>query len=146
MKCGSSAQSSFTASGFSIAANTSTGTGGDGTAGTAFTALTILKPSDDCSIPLFILGSTGVTIPEVVLMKTDKKGTPALIVELENVQLVSSSLNGSGGETLELAYAAITITDGAGHTTGRIVRQPTGGPTSVLFTYLRSEVQLLVTN
>jgi hypothetical protein len=41
---------------------------------------------------------------------------------LENVQVVSSTLR-AGIETIDLSYTAITISDNAGHTTGRIVRE-----------------------
>jgi type VI protein secretion system component Hcp len=125
----SSPGGSFVATEFTIAAQTSTSSGGGGAGAgkTTLTDLTIVKPHDDCSLPLFILAAKGQIAAQVVLTDAGKGNAPGLTMTLEAVQLLKSTLadtdsNSDTPETLELSYGAITITDTAGHTTGRIVR------------------------
>jgi type VI protein secretion system component Hcp len=135
--CNESGQGSFTASAFAIDAKTTSGTGGAGAGKTVFTDLAIAKPSDSCSVPLLLLAAGGRIANRVTLTDGARGDGSALTMVLENVQVVSSSLNGSNGssaaeEMLDLSYSAITITDAAGHTTGRIVRETGSVPFSPL--------------
>ena len=139
LTCGPSpAATSFQAAEFAIAVNTITAAGGAGAGAgkTTFTDVAILKPSDSCSLPLFSLGATGQIIKQVVINAKGANG--GFTLTLENVQVISSTLNGSApsiasDEVLDLSYAAITITDASGHTTGRIVRQTGSIPFSPFF-------------
>jgi len=124
--CGSPVATSFRIADFAIAVNTTSGTGGAGAGKTTFTDVAILKASDSCSLPLFMLATTGHIMKEVVLTGSKSDGD-GFTWTLENVQIIASSLVGSnpstgGQETLDLSYTAITIADASGHTTGRIVR------------------------
>jgi type VI protein secretion system component Hcp len=133
LSCSSSAQGVLTASAFAINATTtsSSGGGGAGAGKTTFTDLAIQRPSDNCSVPLFMLVANGQIIKRVVLTETDKQHGSSLTMTLENVQVMSSTLR-AGTEVIDFSYAAITITDGAGHTTGRITRQPGSVPISLI--------------
>jgi type VI protein secretion system component Hcp len=135
LACNSPTQGSFQASDFGIAAGTTSGTGGAGAGKTIFTDLAILKSTDTCSLPLFVLAANGQVIKRVVLTEGGKNGALDLTITLENAQIVSSSLRGSASstdaaETLDLSYTAVTIADGAGHTIGRIVRDSGSVPFS----------------
>ena len=135
LACGSSAQGSFQVSDFAIAVTTTSGSGGAGAGKTIFTDLAVLKSADNCSLPLFVLAANGQLIKRVVLTEGGKNGAPDLTITLENARIVSSSLRSSESstdpaETLDLSYMAVTITDGAGHTTGRIVRDSGSVPFS----------------
>ena len=128
LTCGSPTANSFRAAEFAIAVNTITaaGGGGAGAGKTTFTNVALLKASDSCSLPLFSLAATGQIVKQVVI--GGKGVNSGFTLTLENVQVISATLHGSGPSTgsdeiLDLSYTAITITDAAGHTTGRIVRQ-----------------------
>ena len=135
LACSSPTQGSFQASDFGIAASTTSGTGGAGTGKTILTDLAVLKPTDSCSLPLFILAANGQVIKRIVVTGGAKNGAPDLIITLENARIASSAFRGSesstdAAEILDLSYTAVTITDGAGHTTGRIVRDSGSVPFS----------------
>jgi type VI protein secretion system component Hcp len=135
LACGSTAQGSFQASDFGIAVSTTSGSGGAGAGKTIFTDLAVLKSADSCSLPLFLLAANGPVIKRVVLTEGGRNGAPDLTITLENAQIVSLSLRSSESstdpaETLDLSYTAVTIADGAGHTTGRIVRDSGSVPFS----------------
>ena len=90
--------------------------------------LIIEKNADTCSVPLFILAARNLSLAKVVLTEVGKGNSPVLTITLENVQILTSTLSsanssGDAGEKLDLLYGAITITDGFGHTTGRISHQ-----------------------
>lgn len=135
LTCSSSGQNSFTASAFAIEVNntSSSGGAGGGAGKTIFSDLAIQKSFDTCSVPLFILAANGQFVKQVVLTETDKHHASNLTMTLEDVQIASSTLK-TGLEVIDFSYAAITITDGAGHTTGRITPQSGSVPISLLRT------------
>ena len=127
LTCSGSAQGSFAASTFQIAVNTVSGTGGAGAGKTVFGDLLVQKPTDGCSLPLFILAAKSQRITQVVLNAVDKADRPVLTITLEGVSLAGSQLNGSGsatnaGDAVDFSYTSITIKDVSGATTGLITR------------------------
>ena len=127
LNCGGPNSGSFDASDFSISVNTPTGSGGGGGGKTELGDLFIQKDADACSVPLFIVAARNHIIAKVVLTEIGKGNSPVLTITLENVQILSSTLSGANssgdaGEKLDMLFGAITITDGFGHSTGRISR------------------------
>jgi type VI protein secretion system component Hcp len=88
--------------------------------------LVVQRSPDSCSLPLFLLASTGKTIKQVVVTVLDKSNKPVLTVRLTNVLPTVSEVKGpdSAGVVEQVAffYATVTITDAAGNTTGTIAR------------------------
>lgn len=134
LMCSSRGKGSFLATEFALAVTT--GSGGVAGAGkTTFTDLVLLKPSDSCSLALLNLAAGAQIIKTVVVTEDNKGRGPSFSLTLENVQILRSSLSGSGSldgmdERLDLSYGAITISDDSGHTTGRVVREPGSVPFS----------------
>lgn len=127
LTCIGSAQGTFDASTFQIAVNTASGNGGGGAARTVFGDLLVQKPSDACSLPLFVLAAKDQRISQVVVNAVDKQNRPVVTLTLENATIAGSQMSGSGaaanaGDALDFAYTNITIKDESGATTGRITR------------------------
>jgi len=123
LTCSAAPQGTFTATSFRFAVNDAlaTGGGGAGAGKVVFSDLTILKQSDTCSLPLLLLGASGKSIKRIVLTELDRSNKPILTFNLENAIITTSELKETGAsEQLLVTYAAVTVTDAAGNTTGRI--------------------------
>lgn len=125
--CGVPGQVSFEASSFQVdAVSTGTSAGSGGGAGKTVLSNVILeKAADGCSMPLWRLGSTGQHLKKALITETDKDGKPILTVLLEDVRVAHAQFRGAdstakAGESVELGYFFITVTDAAGNSTGRM--------------------------
>lgn len=130
LACGAPGRNSFTAYDFAVEVNTTAATSGagGGVGKNVFSDVAVLKPSDACSASLIALAAAARIVPSVTIVQGGTGHAAALTIFLEGVQVVAASSREASDETLDLSYRAITITDAAGSTTGRVVRRPGSAP------------------
>jgi type VI protein secretion system component Hcp len=125
LNCGATTQG-IDALSFQIAANDALSTSGPVIGRITFSDLVIQRTPDSCSLPLFLLASSGKSVKQVVVTELDKSNKPVLTITLGNVLLSTSEVKGPQSadvvEQVAFFYATLTMTDAAGNTTGTITR------------------------
>lgn len=126
LSCGAATQTAIDALSFQIAANDAISTGGGTIGKVTLSDLVVQRSPDSCSLPLFLLASSGKTVKQVVVTELDKSNKPVLTITLANVLLSISQLSGPDNsdiaEEVAFFYTTLTITDAAGNTTGTVTR------------------------